>query len=141
MNKLLFLFVLFLFGSCKDMNKKSADMEQYEHRQNLRKPMVLNNGAKWMTDDTTRINITEMKSILNAPSAKQDPVKLQEALQAKTDELIKECRMTGPAHEALHTWLENYIEDLKLLKNRELNPDKVYGFLQADLKEFDTYFE
>jgi hypothetical protein len=141
MNKLLFLFAIILLGSCKDMNKKSADMEQYEHRQNKRKPMMLNNGAKWMTDDTTRINITEMKSILNAPSAKQDPGKLQEALQAKTDELIKECRMTGPAHEALHTWLENYIEDLKLLKNRELDPDKVYGYLQADLKEFDAYFE
>ena len=29
MNKLLFLFALILLGSCKDMNKKSADMEQY----------------------------------------------------------------------------------------------------------------
>jgi hypothetical protein len=48
--------------------------------------------------------------------------------------------MEGPGHDALHAWLQTFIEDQKLVNNPEIRPGKVLAFLRADLKEFDAYF-
>ena len=130
---------LWVLAGCVNSATQLDQLEREEHRQSIRKNLWLNNGAKWQLDPDTRENVTEMKSLLQ----KADETNLSSVaapLRAKTDELVKECKMEGPGHDVLHAWLETFIEDQKLVGNPELQPGKVLAYLRADLEEFDAYF-
>lgn len=106
--------------------------------------LTLNNGQKWKLDEPTRKNIGEIKSIVDKAAAQQAPDYKQVAadLQASTNQLISQCRMSGPDHDALHVWLEGYMPALKELHSTN-KPIQTTAFhtIHSEVALFDKYFE
>lgn len=131
---------LLLLTSCVNTASNLDQLEREEYRTSIRKDLVLNNGQRWEVDTLTRQNALELKSLLQQANASNLP-SVAILLRAKTDELVRECRMESVGHEVLHAWLETFLEDQKLVSNPELQPEKVLEFLRADLAEFDRFFQ
>lgn len=68
----------------------------------------LDSGKRWRADDHTRDMLAKMQAAVQAAANDTSPARtkaLATELQGLGDELIRGCRMTGPAHEALHAYL------------------------------------
>jgi hypothetical protein len=103
----------------------------------------LNQGSKWKADEATKRNVAAMVQVVN-DSSYEDATKrnqLTASLQTKIDSLIKQCSMKGKDHEALHTWLEKVLKDLKELKEEEDEYNQAYALLKKDVESFYTFFE
>jgi hypothetical protein len=94
---------------------------------------------KWQLDSTTRVNISEIRTILSANPKEDQLVKSGSELKGKINELISECRMKGADHDALHAWLEPFIQDVNLLSDGKNNVND-WLKLQDDMKRFDKDF-
>ncbi|HWJ03415.1 MAG TPA: hypothetical protein VNU93_07010 [Verrucomicrobiae bacterium] len=106
--------------------------------------LTLDNGQKWKLDEPTRKNIGELKVIVDKAAAQSSPNYHQVAtdLQASTDKLIGECRMSGPDHDALHLWLEDYLPALKELHSNNKPIQKTaFRTVQTQVQQFGEYFE
>lgn len=106
--------------------------------------LTLNNGQKWKLDEPTRKNVGEIKAIVDKAAAQQAPDYHQVAtdLQASTDKLIGECRMSGPDHDALHVWLQDYIPALKELHSTNKSIQKnAFATVHTEVEQFGKFFE
>lgn len=106
--------------------------------------LTLNNGQKWKLDEPTRKNIGEIKSILDKAAAQPAPDYHQVAtdLQAATDKLIGQCRMSGPDHDALHLWLQDYLPALKELHSTDKSIQQAaFQTVRTEVNQFGEYFE
>jgi hypothetical protein len=117
-------FVLFLMASCYS-GQGTAESENKEH--SLHKtdhPGRDSGNLKWQLDESTRKNISAIKLIL---AGSPDTTGIRKAgleISDAVDQLIRECRMKGADHDALHSWLEGFNHDLKKLNNSEIDPGK-----------------
>lgn len=142
-NKIFLLLMLgFLFscsnqGELKHEHFENARQEKQEHEQAL----TLNKGSKWVLDENTRSNIATLQAMLQGPITGKNIAALGPNLQIKTDKLLKECRMKGPDHDALHAWLETYLAHLKQFNDPSADKYKAYSSIQNDLEKFNEYFE
>ena len=110
--------------------------------------LVLNNGAKWKVDKATDRNVTNLQQVVTAVDSKTarslpDYRKAGIALQNGIAKMIKECRMKGPDHQALHKWLEPLMEKVAQL-NRA--PDVIaaarsFDAIKTQLNLFSSYFQ
>jgi hypothetical protein len=103
----------------------------------------LNQGSKWKADEATKKNVAAMVQVVN-DSSYEDATKrtqLTAALQTRIDSLVKQCSMKGKDHEALHTWLEKVLKDLKELKEEEDEYNQAYALLKKDVESFYAFFE
>ncbi|MGZ3952200.1 MAG: hypothetical protein ACXVBZ_12445, partial [Flavisolibacter sp.] len=64
---------------------------------------------------------------------------LSARLQTRLDTLVQQCKMTGPAHEALHSWLKPVLHDTKELKEGKY--DQNYAQLKKDVQSFYDFFD
>jgi hypothetical protein len=106
--------------------------------------LTLNNGQKWKLDEPTRKNMTQIKQVVDKAAAQSSPNYHQVAtdLQASSDKLIGECRMSGPDHDALHVWLEGYLPALKELHNDNKSIQKsAFQTIRTGVQQFGEYFE
>lgn len=106
--------------------------------------LTLNNGQKWKLDEPTRKNIGEIKGIVEKAAAQPSPNYHQVAtdLQASTDKLIGQCRMSGPDHDALHLWLGDYLPALKELHNDNQSIQKTaFQTIRTEVQHFGEYFD
>ena len=83
--------------------------------------LTLNNGVKWNSDDSTNSNVANLQKTLDRYPANEATtlVTYQEAateLQDGVNQLVKQCKMKGPDHDALHAWLEPFMGEVKALK-------------------------
>lgn len=122
-------------------NNQEAGYHQKEMTQHH---MQLNQGKKWQLDSASRKNIGRMdQAVQDAQLQKQiSYTSLATTLQNASDTLIQQCRMQGPGHDMLHVWLENFLDNVKMMKTG--NPDQqaeAFKKVQADLKEAPQYFE
>lgn len=109
--------------------------------------LSLNNGAKWKTDESTRIHAFKLNSILDLFSKMGaddiDSYKLlADDLLEELNGLIADCKMKGPEHEALHTWLEpvlKEVSDLKKITSAEQGKEGAEK-LANKFREFNEYF-
>jgi len=64
-------------------------------------------------------------------------------LQAGIDQMIKECRMKGPDHLALHKWLEPLMEQVNQLKQATNAASAKIHFSEVKkrLNIFNQYFK
>lgn len=108
----------------------------------------LNDGAKWKADASTNENVANLKSIIDRFKTNADPaVEDYHAFQASfTDgisKMVKECKMQGPDHDALHVWLEPLMKDNKELK--EQNSKEALAATFSTINErvniYPQYFE
>ena len=149
MNKtILLILVLFLIIACneKTANKQADQTEASTSKITAKEnetsgehgddetSLKLNNGKKWKMDDSTRLNITALKNILTGGVEKTYVLK---SVRAQTDKLVRDCRMQGPDHDALHIWLTQFLDHLKEAESGK----EGLGELKEDMEEFSKYFE
>lgn len=149
MHYLFFGLVFFLPTGC---NQDEADSKSHQHETgtaNASKKtgtttLTLNAGKKWKLDEPTRENI---KLILQdfekaAQEAKPDYTKLVADLQAKSNKLVSECKMSGKDHDMLHLWLTDYLSSLKEMNSADLVVQEAsFHKIESQLRIFDQYFE
>ncbi|NNU33125.1 hypothetical protein HK413_01110 [Mucilaginibacter sp. S1162] len=110
--------------------------------------LELNNGVRWKADPATQNNVARLKNIVkNAGSKKTWSLKNHQstakALQAGVVRMIKECRLKGPDHVALHHWLEPLMAKINQLSasNRAGMTERSFHAVEAQLDLFDQYFQ
>ncbi|WP_332733633.1 hypothetical protein [Flavihumibacter sp.] len=91
------------------------------NRQSAIPELTLNNGVKWNSDDSTNSNVASLQRTLDRYPANEATtlVTYKEAateLQEGVNQLVKQCKMKGPDHDALHAWLEPFMGEVKALK-------------------------
>jgi len=108
----------------------------------------LNDGAKWKSDASTNENVANLKSIIDRFKTNADPaVEDYHAFQASfTDgisKMVKECKMQGPDHDALHVWLEPLMKDNKELKEQDSKEALAATFstINERVNIYPQYFE
>ena len=134
------LVSLMLFtASCSNNQSRSETQEAQPHNTETKNAKLqLNNGQKWKLDEATRKNMKEIKTYLS--QASHAGVLSAEELQKYSDKLIKECRMSGPGHDALHVWLGTFLQNVQALKDNR-DAESASHALNENVKEFDSYFE
>ena len=105
----------------------------------------LNNGAKWKADSTTLSNVALLKGIVSAAKEEGRGGYIQTAnqLQDGLNKMIRECKMKGADHDALHLWLEPLIEKTKELKQitSAKNAAVILNEIKKQVNLFEQYFE
>lgn len=108
----------------------------------------LNDGAKWNADASTNENVVNLKSIIDRFKTNADPaVEDYHAFQASfTDgigKMVKECKMQGADHDALHVWLEPLMKDNKEMKELDSKESLAASFntISQRVDIYPQYFE
>ena len=159
MKKLLILFLCTsLLWACNDDNKSTEIKNASEHAEHDadsshqqktgEHALALNNGKKWDGDESTNQNVEALKSIITPFGQKEnrtmeDYSVLAADLQAGLDKMVKECRMKGADHDALHLWLEPLMKDVADLKNSKTVNEAAGLFtkINEQVNIYNSYFE
>ncbi|MFA7616964.1 MAG: hypothetical protein WCY16_10330 [Weeksellaceae bacterium] len=163
--KLILLSSIFaFFMSCKDSNQTpetaetetehhhdhdSDEMHSHdEHGMEAGTVLALNNGEKWKSDDPTSKHAQNLIGLDQEFRPRAADANLEmfrnyaDMLQQELNGMIKDCKMDGPDHDALHLWLEPVLHGVKELKNAET--DEKAKKIDADLSEkiikYDQFF-
>lgn len=152
MKKLLMLLFTSSLLACNNAENKKGQTgistEDAHYPATSATTLALNNEAKWKADESTNKNVSELKMIakrLNENKSKTlvDYATVANELQTGLDKMIKQCRMQGPDHEALHQWLEPLLQNVANLE-KATDEKKASGFFNAveeQLKIYHQYFE
>ncbi len=107
--------------------------------------IILNAGNKWKSDSATNENVKRLHtlSIGFANHEMAEYRALAATLQDGLNKMIRECRMKGKEHEALHQWLEPFAKSVKELSeaNEVSQARKIFGEIQSDLEAYSKYFD
>lgn len=98
---------------------------------------------KWKADETTKQNVARLAGILNDSAYSQPASRaaLFAKLRAGIDTLVKECRMKGKDHDALHGWLEKFMKHTRELKEEHEDYQEIRADLRKDIDRFYVMFE
>jgi putative N-acetylmannosamine-6-phosphate epimerase len=117
---------------------------RYQHEK-ASEELVLNNGTKWKIDQATGNNVARLQQIGKKVTGNTlaGYHHAGTTLQAGIDQMIKECRMKGPDHLALHKWLEPLMEQVAQL-NQATNAASAknhFNEVKKRLHIFHQYFK
>jgi hypothetical protein len=108
----------------------------------------LNGTARWQADEPTNRHIAQLQGLLkefslqsenNSAAAYND---LGLSMKAQLQQLFKDCRMKGPAHDMLHVYLVPLVEDVNVLAEKdEYKSGQALARVSTRLKEYNQYFE
>ena len=110
--------------------------------------LTFNNGAKWQADSITNHNVIRLRTTANM--FRVDPFPplnsyqiLGNDLSGDIDTLLRQCKMKGDDHEALHKWLTPIIHQSYRLKDitDTAVARKVFDSLDQRIGLFHQYFE
>jgi hypothetical protein len=145
---LFFGLVIFLTTGC---NQHRADNKSHQHETGTANAgnetntttLTLNAGKKWKLDEPTRENIKLIRQAFEkAGSTNPDYTALAAELQAKSNKLVRECKMSGKDHDMLHLWLTDYLSSLKEMNSTDLvTQERGFHKIETQLRIFDEYFE
>ncbi|PAW92724.1 hypothetical protein CKK33_04120 [Mucilaginibacter sp. MD40] len=117
---------------------------RYQHEK-ASEELVLNNGTKWKIDQATGKNVSRLQQIAKKADGHTmaDYHMAGNTLQSGIDQMIKECRMKGPDHLALHKWLEPLMEQVnQLRKATNAASAKIhFSAIKKRLALFNQYFK
>lgn len=150
---LLFIFSFFACNNTGESTEKNADSAKVEIHVNAEEHaeatsgLSLNNGAKWKTDESTRNHVQKVSVTIDSFNKKSNPDVSEYQLfaaemETEVNALIKDCRMTGPDHDALHQWLQpilKSVNDLKKVQTIEEGQHNVQ-MLTEQVQKFNIYF-
>jgi hypothetical protein len=140
MLKPILVTMMIFMASCSDNQPKSETIEKPSHETTTKQvSLQLNNGQKWKLDAATRKKMNDIKTYISQASHSNEVLNGDE-LQKHADILIKECRMSGPDHDALHAWLTPFLQHVQAVKNNR-DAESATHAVNEDVKTFDTYFE
>lgn len=151
----LLLFSVF-FYACNNGTEKateshvesaSHDHENHEVIQEERTSLSLNNGEKWKADESTNLHAEKLISKVNTFNSKESfnlPAYQNFALdmQMELNSLIKDCKMSGPDHDALHYWLEPVLQNINHLTKATTDDDAQESVhkLTENVLKYNQYF-
>jgi hypothetical protein len=149
---LLLLFVLGGVVSCNDASEKAtASAIQHEAttaKSDKKEGASLNSNAKWNADSSTNKNVSQLQQ--KADELNKDEKKttshyhhISNEIQEGINQLVKECKMKGPDHDALHLWLEPLMGEIKELKTVTTTDtgDRLFYSIRTRLADYNLYFE
>ena len=142
MKKMLIAISVILAACSSDVIESGTD-PRHGPVQKLETPEThLNEGAKWKADLTTKKNVGLMLKVMTEHRylALSESKNLSVALQARVDLLIKECRMQGRDHDALHKWLEEVLDKMKDLEEGS-GYKKSVETLRGEIERFYLLFD
>jgi len=148
------VFLLLSLAACQsgpathDHSQPAAGTEVHNHSHENETPALsLNKGAKWETDASTRQHAVLLQRMANSfQSSESTPLQAYHqhaaAVQEELNQLIKDCRMKGPEHDALHLWLEPVLHRTRALSETEDPAAAATATkqLQEDILKFSQYF-
>lgn len=134
-----------LFFSC---SQKHRDEAGHSAAHALTKELALNGDEKWQTDEATNANMLQLQQLMQDYLAEPDADSLYainelgRTLQLGLQEVFNDCRMKGPEHDMLHTYLMPMLDDVKALETE--NPEKAIAArnrLANRMGQYQTYFK
>ena len=142
------------FMACTNDNKTgltSVAQTDTAHPKAEEDPSVglsLNKGEKWQTDESTWVHSANLNALVaafhkNEPADIASYQVLGSAMQEELGGLVKDCKMKGEDHDALHSWLEPVMKDVNdLIKAGTVDEGKnIVETLTTDVEKFNQYFE
>ncbi|WP_299990426.1 hypothetical protein [uncultured Pontibacter sp.] len=144
----LIIIAIFL-ASLTSMCGHERDLET-EHTEVIHEEqaLALNGTERWKADEPTNRHIAQLQGMLqefklqsenNSAEAYND---LGISMKAEMQQLFKDCRMKGPAHDMLHVYLVPLVEDVNVLAEKdEHQSEQALARVSARLKEYNQYFE
>lgn len=110
--------------------------------------LSLNNGNKWSTDESTRFHATNLNALVD-DFQKKGSTDIESyhlfagTMQEELGGLVKDCKMKGADHDALHLWLEPVMQGVNDLKKAgTLDEGKpIADMLAVNVLKFNQYFE
>ena len=147
-----FILAAVLFTACHSSENKETTLQSEQAKENhshneheSSAELSLNNGLKWKTDSITNKNVLDLYNrIADANQVSvEDYQKTAKVLQTDINEMIKECRMQGADHEALHHWLEPLMDESKKLSEVTTVEEgkKLFGIIRKQIENYSEYFE
>lgn len=121
-------------------------MEEEHHHHDGENELTLNKGEKWHLDSITNVNFKSLLAMTDKyPDVDASPEQIKDYgndVKSGIGQLVKDCTMKGPDHEALHAWLSPVMRQMNTLTDStDAAPDaKVYDSLRRQIKIFDEYF-
>jgi hypothetical protein len=102
-----------------------------------------NNGQKWKADEATMKNVAAIEQVVNDPAYANPSGRRQlyVSVKERIDTLVKQCRMKGAEHDALHAWLETVLKNVGELNEDEDDFFKARAALKKNVKDFYQSFE
>jgi hypothetical protein len=149
MKKILFTLLSTAFLFACNQNSHQQDLNEPQATENVQNAeLTLNNGAKWKADSITNHNVVNLKTMTDNFRIKPFPSKndyliLSSDLSNGLNQMIQQCKMTGPDHEALHRWLEPVLQENKQLKqiSDTTNGRKIFHAIDERIDDYHNYFQ
>jgi hypothetical protein len=139
------IFLASLTSMCGHERDLETVHNEVIHEENV---LALNGTERWKADEPTNRHITQLQGMLkefgfqaenNSAAAYND---LGTSMKAQMQQLFKDCRMQGPAHDMLHVYLVPLVEDVNVLAEKdEHQSEQALARVSTRLKEYNKYFE
>ena len=149
-NHLTILLFASLLWACNDTlieKEEAVSVAEALHRHDDAPTLALNNEAKWKADENTNRNVAELEAVAGRFNRKESKIVADYAAAGnewKTglDKMIKECRMKGADHDALHKWLEPLLKKVNSLQQAttKVEASKLYNEICGQLSVYHQYF-
>ena len=137
-----------LWWACNSVPSSPGGSGSADDRHDHAVALTLNNGQKWKTDAHTSENVTTLLAVARefaggAHTGLTDYEVLGNELQQGLDKMIRECRMEGVDHDALHLWLEPLLVNMSELKRADnvASAAEISHTIQERLELYTQYFE
>ena len=124
----------------------ATETREGEHHETAT-PLLLNHGAKWQADENTRSHVAQLQAKDDRFSQTARPAlsgykAFADTMQQELNALIKDCKMKGPEHEALHQWLAPVVKEVKNMQTAptEATARQAKEKLTKHLQQFNQYF-
>lgn len=149
MKKILFLLMsTSLLIACNQGSEKSKTDDHSIPEVEQTSELALNNDSKWKADSVTNYNVTNLQNIANDFKTKSTPSvsdyqKLNTDLTTGLNKMIKECKMDGADHDALHIWLEPVLKEnaeLKISTDTKI-AGNIFKSIDTRLDNYNNYFQ
>ena len=140
------ILAMYFFG-CKNEAQKSVSktIESKEISLLDTLKLRLDNGKKWVVNDATQVGIIKMDSIINSFKSNKDEdfASLGNNLSKQTSFIIKNCDMTGEAHDQLHIVLVPILDEITILKesNNKQENKKALNNLEELIDDYFNHFQ
>lgn len=155
MRNILTILTVCVFAACNtgdgSQSEKMHAVETemlHKHEGNAIAKLTLNGKLKWKVDAATGENIKALQVIAEVFSKKNNAVlddfhTVADELQSGLDKVMKECRMKGADHDALHHLLEPLLIEVKDLKAvmHISAANKSFEKIHQQLTVYNHYFE
>lgn len=134
-----------LLAACSDKQGEAASGPETSGKKHQTSAVIFNNGAKWTANPETSAGIDRMRRVASEFTTAGDPSthpKLVTELEREYAAVIKNCTMTGEAHNQLHNFLAPLNQMIEPLKSGDPQIVKEALIkLENHLKTYSAYFE